>query len=534
MIIMTVLVFSLQAGFSHYQFSKALILLLLISVTLLTIMIFRLFEYKVLVPLRRLTRQATKIAVGNFDSVIEVESQDEIGQLCTAFNSMSEMIQNNIKEISNTNQALRLSEERWQLALNGSNDGIWDWDIKTGEIFFTSRVKQLFGYPEELHVWSLDEWWQDVHPNDYQVVQQLLQDHLAGKTDSYNVEYRFRCVDNQYKWVFMRGQAVWDESGIPIRIVGSISDITKRKEADEKLCHAYDQLENKVELRTQDLWAMNQELKAVNQELQQTLENLQQTQVQLVQSEKMASLGNLVAGIAHEINTPIGVSVTAVSHMQDILKRFVQLYEKENLRKQDLNAYLAESDEALSIVVSNLERSSKLIQSFKQVSVDQSSEARRVFNVKQYLGEILLSLRPELKKTQHKVSVQCEENLQIDSFPGAFSQIITNLIMNSLIHAYEPDSSGKIVIDITKVDDVRVRLIYSDDGKGIDEQVVDKIFNPFFTTKRGMGGTGLGLYILYNIVTQQFGGTIECISQPGQGTKMIIDFPLGSRCIISE
>ncbi len=288
----------------------------------------------------------------------------------------------------------------------------------------------------------------------------------------------------------------------------------------------HEQLEIKVERRTEDLMAMNEELQALNLELQQTLENLQQTQEQLVQSEKMASLGSLVAGIAHEINTPVGVGVTATSHLQRVTKEFTQLYASGDLKRRDLTNYLADSEEALSIIFSNLERASQLIRSFKQVSVDQSSEAMRVFNIKQYLNEILLSLHPKLKRTQHKVTVQCDEEIQMHSFPGAFGQIITNLIMNSLIHAYEPDQAGELTITILQEAD-KTSLIYSDDGKGMDKDVVSQIFNPFFTTKRGMGGTGLGLYILYNLVKQQFSGTIECESELGIGTKFVIDIPVG-------
>jgi signal transduction histidine kinase len=292
------------------------------------------------------------------------------------------------------------------------------------------------------------------------------------------------------------------------------------RKTNKDLQQVHEQLEDKVEQRTEELLLKNQEL-------QQALENLKQTQDQLVHAEKMASLGNLVAGIAHEINTPVGVGVTATSHLQKVTKDFAHLYSVGNVKRRDLTNYLAESDEALTIIFSNLERASQLIRSFKQVSVDQSSEARRVFNVKQYLGEILLSLHPKLKRTQHKITVQCDENLQMDSFPGAFGQIITNLVMNSIIHAYEPDRAGQLTITIEPEEEQRICLIYSDDGKGMERDVVAQIFNPFFTTKRGMGGTGLGLYILYNIVKQQFGGSIECVSEPGKGTKFIIDIPVG-------
>jgi len=264
----------------------------------------------------------------------------------------------------------------------------------------------------------------------------------------------------------------------------------------------------------------------VNNELGQTLEHLRETQDQLVQSEKMASLGNLVAGIAHEINTPIGIGVTAASHLEKITKDFIALYEAGTIKRLDLANHLADSAEAVTIIFSNLERASQLVRSFKQVSVDQSSEARREFNVRQYLGELLLSLQPKLKRTAHNITIHCDESLKIDSFPGAFAQILTNLIMNSLVHAYEGNIAGQITIDIEKSNNYTLHLTYQDDGKGMDTTILNKIYNPFFTTKRGNGGTGLGLYVVYNIVTQQFGGSIECISQLGQGTKFLLEFPL--------
>ncbi len=185
---------------------------------------------------------------------------------------------------------------------------------------------------------------------------------------------------------------------------------------------------------------------------------------------------------------------------------------------------MVECNEASTIIFNNLERASRLIRSFKQVSADQHSEAKRVFRIKPYLEEILLSLQPKLKKTNHKVRIQCDEHLEMDGYPGAFSQVITNLVVNSLLHAYGEEDQGCIAIQV-ELKDKQFYLRYSDDGKGIDAKVANRIFDPFFTTKRGDGGTGLGLYVVYNIVTQQFGGTIECVSNQGRGTTFTICFP---------
>ena len=302
-------------------------------------------------------------------------------------------------------------------------------------------------------------------------------------------------------------------------------DITERKLAEEHLRQVNSELERKVELRTQDLLAMNEELQAINQELTTTIDTLRTTQHQLIQSEKLASLGSLVAGVAHEINTPVGIGVTASSHLLHAVRDFSQQFASGTpLRRKELEAFLVECNEASTIIFNNLERASRLIRSFKQVSADQHSEAKRVFRIKPYLEEILLSLQPKLKKTNHKVRIQCDEHLEMDGYPGAFSQVITNLVVNSLLHAYGEEDQGCIAIQV-ELKDKQFYLRYSDDGKGIDAKVANRIFDPFFTTKRGDGGTGLGLYVVYNIVTQQFGGTIECVSNQGRGTTFTICFP---------
>jgi signal transduction histidine kinase len=262
-----------------------------------------------------------------------------------------------------------------------------------------------------------------------------------------------------------------------------------------------------------------------NEELSNTLQQLQQAQMQMIQSEKMAALGNLVAGIAHEINTPVGVGVTASSHLAQITEEFFALYEKGNLTRENLLNYITDTREAAKILLTNLERAAELTRSLKQVSADQCNENKRIFNVKKYIAEVLLSLQPKLKKTKHSIIVQCDEVLEIDTLPGPFSQIITNLIMNSLLHAYDQTDAGKIVVNFVKNNNHFI-LTYSDDGKGMDTTTVSKIFEPFFTTKPNAGGTGLGLYVLYNIVDKQLGGTIECKSKLGEGATFIIRFPL--------
>ncbi|MFD0697003.1 ATP-binding protein [Paenibacillus sp. GCM10027628] len=260
------------------------------------------------------------------------------------------------------------------------------------------------------------------------------------------------------------------------------------------------------------------------QELQDVLTTLQRTQDKLVQSEKMGALGSLVAGVSHEINTPIGIGVTAVSYLDQKAKQFQSLFETGKMKKSDLEHFMSVVQETNAMVQSNLERASSLVRSFKQISVDQSVEVKRSFHVKDYLEGIILSLKPTLKKTRLRVEVDCDESVVLYTYPGALSQIITNLVMNSLNHAYAPEEEGNLSMHVVEHED-RITLTYTDDGKGMTQEVLDQIFDPFFTTSRGKGGTGLGMNIVYNLVTQSLGGTIRCSSTLGKGSLFQIEIP---------
>ena len=257
------------------------------------------------------------------------------------------------------------------------------------------------------------------------------------------------------------------------------------------------------------------------QQLEQTLNNLKQAEVQLIQTEKMAALGGLVAGIAHEINTPIGVGVTAATLLMEKTTAFSKLFKSGAMKRSDLEKFLDMAQQSSRMTFTNLHRAAELIQSFKQVAVDQSSESKRVFNLAAYLEEVLLQLSPRLKSAQHKIQVLGDHHLTLNSYPGAFSQIVTNMIMNSLLHAYELDEQGQITVTFRQIEKHLI-FEYADDGKGIPPENISKIFEPFFTTKRGQGGSGLGLHIVYNLVTQKLNGTIHCESYPGMGTKFVI------------
>ena len=285
----------------------------------------------------------------------------------------------------------------------------------------------------------------------------------------------------------------------------------------DQIKQGYDDLEQRVHSRTI-------ELQAAKESAEEALTQLKTTQNTLVQSEKMAALGGLVAGIAHEINTPIGITLTSATHLSAKTDKVAKLYKQGELEENALDAYFKLAEKSAHLITINSQRAADLIHSFKQVAVDQSSGERREFDLKCYIEEVLLSLKPALKKSMLKVELSCPERLIMNSYAGAISQLLTNFIMNSLHHAYEPNQSGILSIHVSLINDDMIELIYNDDGKGIPIELQSKIFDPFFTTQRGSGGSGLGLHIVYNIVYQTLRGALTLQSSEN-GTTFTVQFP---------
>jgi len=275
---------------------------------------------------------------------------------------------------------------------------------------------------------------------------------------------------------------------------------------------------------TERKWAED-ELRGSKEVAEQAYARLHQAQDSLLQAEKMAALGSLVAGVAHEINTPIGTALTAASHLAERTGEFRAQFLGGKLKKSEAERYLETATETSAIMVATIGRAAELIQSFKQVAVDQSTDIRRRFNLSAYIAEVLLSLRPRLKQTHHTVIVECASDLEIDSYPGALSQVLTNFVMNSLLHGFAEGQVGTITIAVGLPAENTVTIRYSDTGRGIPEKNKARIFEPFFTTKRGAGGTGLGLHIVFNIVAQSLGGTIEVSGAEGEGATFIVTIP---------
>ena len=266
------------------------------------------------------------------------------------------------------------------------------------------------------------------------------------------------------------------------------------------------------------------ELRKRNQELASSMDSLNQAQEQLVESERMASLGGLVAGIAHDVNTPLGVSVTAASFLQERLNNLKTDFEDKSLTSKNMASFIDEAEQTALLLLSNLERASDLIASFKQVAVDQTSETEREFVLGDYINEIIQSLKPSFKHTEHQINVSCPDNLVVTCAPGAIAQIVTNMVVNSITHGFEGKAAGSVTLDV-KEDGNNVVIHYQDDGKGLSEEELSKLFDAFFTTKRGEGGSGLGTHIMYNLVTQSLHGHIEADSTLGNGLQYTIRFP---------
>jgi len=279
-----------------------------------------------------------------------------------------------------------------------------------------------------------------------------------------------------------------------------------------------EQLEHDVAERTVDL-------ERAKRAAEDALAAKTAAQRQLVEVEKMASLGQLVAGVAHEVNTPIGVAVTAGSHLSESTLRFAEVIERGAMKRSDLDAFVATARESTSIIGRNLERAAHLIRSFKQVSVDRTSDGRRIFVLDRFLQELTDSLVMLWKDRPITLDVQCARDLAMDSFPGALGQVLTNLIQNALLHAFEPGQPGRITIAVRAATDASFAIDFSDDGRGVSETELARLFEPFYTTKRNQGGTGLGLHVAYNLVSHKLGGQISVSSEPGRGLRVSMSLP---------
>lgn len=333
--------------------------------------------------------------------------------------------------------------------------------------------------------------------------------------DGWVVEFYKR--DKSRIWVTLYVRPVF-ANGAFQHCEGMMLDTTDRVIAERELRAHQDHLQEIVDARTKSLTE-------TNQALEHSIQTVKKAQLQLLHSEKMASLGGLVAGVAHEINTPVGNAVTAVSHLLHSIQELESAFRDGRLKKSSLEAFVESCTEAGGMIELNLHRAAELVQSFKRVAVDQTADDKRAFNLPEVIQDALTSLHPKLKRRHITIDVSCPEEVPLQSYPGAFQQILTNLIVNALTHAFDEKQEGSIQIEAHLEEDGFIRLTFADNGRGMEEEVRRKIFDPFFTTARGAGGSGLGMYLVYNLVTQNLHGSIAVESQPGSGTRFSIRIP---------
>jgi PAS domain S-box-containing protein len=312
------------------------------------------------------------------------------------------------------------------------------------------------------------------------------------------------------RWLYFTAAPLRDGTGQVIGAIETLRDITEQRQAEV---------------------ALNERAEALQQALKdlgEVIENLEQTQDELVRSEKLAALGSMVAGVAHELNTPIGNSLMVASHLVETSRK-MKASLKAGLKKSMLDDFLGDTDTAGDVLVRNLSKAAELVSSFKQVAVDQTSSQRRNFNLAGMVAEVVTSLGPSIRMTPYVIEQNVASDIGMDSFPGPLGQVVSNLINNGIIHGFDGREHGHIRIEAEKSDDSsQVVLKISDDGKGIAPDVLPRIFDPFFTTRLGQGGSGLGLNIVHNMVFGILGGRITADSMPGAGSCFTLVLPLNA------
>lgn len=369
---------------------------------------------------------------------------------------------------------------------------------------------QVLGYDKD-DVPTMDDWWQRAYPDAaYRAGVKALWDAALHRVihegaELRQTEVRLRCKDGSVRTMRVGGALVGGN------ILTSYFDVTEQQQAQAALEALNSELEARVTARTQ--------------ELQGALESLQRAQAELVRAEKLAGLGSLVAGMAHELNTPIGNAVIVASTLADQRRRFSGEV-AEGLRKSALTRFMGEVEEGIEVMERNLRRAAELISGFKQVAVDQSSHQRREFDLRELVHELSLTLSPTLRRGGVELSVSLPAQVRMDSHPGPLSQVLMNVINNAVVHAFERQPSPQVRIAGELLAGERVRLTLTDNGCGIEPQHLPRVFDPFFTTRLGKGGSGLGMHIVYSLVTELLGGTVNIESTVGVGTTVSMELPL--------
>ncbi|MDC8787085.1 sensor histidine kinase [Roseateles koreensis] len=315
----------------------------------------------------------------------------------------------------------------------------------------------------------------------------------------------------------------------PLRLGGS-DEIARVGLAMERmrqsLLHAFESLRQHASTLEDQVKQRTLELTHSNEDLRQALGHLRTAQHELVESEKLASLGRLVAGVAHELNTPLGNSLTVVSSLEDRFRRMEDMLANNTpMRRSVLEELVRDARRGQDILQRNVQKAADLVREFKQVAIDQTSDLRRDFDLAKVVEDVLVMVEPSFKHTPYKLQIDLSPDILMNSYPGSLGQVLTNLMINALVHGFDGRDHGVLTLQCRRLSPGEAELTVTDDGGGMDEAVRRRIFDPFFTTKLGTGGSGLGMHIVHNLVTHVLGGQIEVISSPGQGSSMVIRMP---------
>lgn len=501
---------------------------LLAQVAISFFFIWRLFDRRMLQPLQELQQGAQRLARGELEQPLQWQREDEIGQLAQDLDHMRGDLAALLTEREEQNAALQteLAERhRIEIALGLSQ-------AKFAAIFNASPVSMSVSRMDDgMTLLDVNAPWMrlfqreraNILGSDNRNMWRSQSERLTALTTLQQTGELSRCT----AWM-QRGST---DDDILCEIWGKV--IKLRDES--LLILAYDDITAK-QLYEENILALNASLeqRVVERtaELSTALAQLTVTQTELRQSEKMSALGSLVAGIAHELNTPIGNSLTVASTLQHHAQVFARDMDK-GMTRSHLGEFVGSIRQGTDILMRGLQQAAELVASFKQVAVDQTSEKRRLFSLNETVKEILLTLGPTLRKTSHTVDCQIAAEIQMDSYPGALTQIISNLVSNALVHAFSGRENGAISIS-AKLHGNSVELIISDDGVGIPEANLNRVFEPFFTTRLGQGGSGLGLNIVYNLVQDILGGSIAVTSPEGLGACFTLHLPLVAPQIVTK
>ncbi|MFZ4528534.1 MAG: response regulator [Undibacterium curvum] len=416
--------------------------------------------------------------------------------------SRAAALQHATTELNENLERYKHLAETQELATRAAELGIWDWNAASNHQVWTDRVYELFGISRDQFDGTTESWLQYVHPEDQPRCRTALKLALKNQ-QNFNIEFRIVLPDGSIRHLKNHGMVSFDEHGNALRMTGVNYDITERKRAEEEIFQLTKNLEQRVKEKT---------------------EQLSLAMEQIFESEKLASLGGIVAGVSHELNTPIGNIVLAASTIQEMLMTLFENIEQKKLTLSQLQHTIADCNSASELLLRNANRSKKLIESFKNIAINQTSKSKRLFNLRQTVNDVLTTQGAALKSVKVRTEVRIAAELTLDSYPGDIEQILTNLILNSIRHGFDGKDGGQIMIGAERQND-KVHISYQDNGIGIAPELHRKIFEPFYTTKFGQGGSGLGLFIVHNLIRGTLKGDISLESESGKGVLFRLIIP---------